>query len=158
MVWRVQPLKLLLVFLVLAGVILSAVDADAARKKRKRHRHVGPPAPYVEKYAAIVLDASSGRILYERMSNEARYPASLTKMMTLYLLFEQLQKGAVTLSTPLTASQYACSQEPTRLGLKPAIKSLSKTRSRRSSCAQPTTSPSWSPNIWAAANTPSPRA
>jgi D-alanyl-D-alanine carboxypeptidase len=120
MVWRVQPLKLLVLFLVVAGVILSSVaDADAARKKRKRHRHVGPPAPYVEKYAAIVLDASSGRILYERMSNETRYPASLTKMMTLYLLFEQLQKGAVTLSTPLTASQYACSQEPTRLGLKP---------------------------------------
>jgi D-alanyl-D-alanine carboxypeptidase len=121
MVRRVQPLlKLLLVFLVLAGVILaSAVDADAARKKKKRSRHVAPPAPYVEKYAAIVLEASSGRILYERMSNEARYPASLTKMMTLYLLFEQLQKGALTLSTPLTASQYACSQEPTRLGLKP---------------------------------------
>ncbi|MBL8782485.1 MAG: D-alanyl-D-alanine carboxypeptidase [Alphaproteobacteria bacterium] len=120
MVWRVQPLKLLVLFLVVAGVILSsAVDADAARKKKKRTRHVAPPAPYVEKYAAIVLEASSGRILYERMSNEARYPASLTKMMTLYLLFEQLQKGAVTLSTPLTASQYACSQEPTRLGLKP---------------------------------------
>jgi len=121
MAWRVQPLlKLLLVFLVLAGVILaSAVDADAARKKKKRTRHHAPPAPYVEKYAAIVLEAGSGRILYERMSNESRYPASLTKMMTLYLLFEQLQKGAVTLSTPLTASQYACSQEPTRLGLKP---------------------------------------
>jgi D-alanyl-D-alanine carboxypeptidase len=120
MVWRVQPLKLLVMFLVVAGVILSsAVDADAARKKKKRTRHVAPPAPYVEKYAAIVLEASSGRILYERMSHEARYPASLTKMMTLYLLFEQLQKGAVTLSTPLTASQYACSQEPTRLGLKP---------------------------------------
>jgi D-alanyl-D-alanine carboxypeptidase len=120
MVWRVQPLKFLLVFLILAGVILaSAVDADAARKKKKRTRHHAPPAPYVEKYAAIVLEASTGRILYERMSNEARYPASLTKMMTLYLLFEQLQKGAVTLSTPLTASQYACSQEPTKLGLKP---------------------------------------
>lgn len=119
MVWRVQPLKLLVLFLVVAGVILSSVaDADAARKK-KRKRHAAPPAPYVEKYAAIVLEASSGRILYERMSNETRYPASLTKMMTLYLLFEQLQKGAVTLSTPLTASRYACSQEPTRLGLKP---------------------------------------
>lgn len=101
----------------MVGVALSATDADAARKKKRRH--AAPPAPYVEKYAAIVLEANSGRVLYERMSTELRYPASLTKMMTLYLLFEQLQKGSVSLSTPLTASPYACSQEPTRLGLKP---------------------------------------
>ena len=118
MVWRVQPLRLLLVLLVLVGVVLSAADADAARK-RKRVRHYAPPMPYVEKYAALVMDATSGRVLYERMSTEQRYPASLTKMMTLYLLFEQLQKGTLSLSTPLTASAYACSQEPTRLGLRP---------------------------------------
>ncbi len=117
MVWRVQPLKIVLAVLVMAGVILSATDADA--RKRKRVRHAAPPAPYVEKYAAIVIDAASGKILHEQMASEPRYPASLTKMMTLYLLYEQLQKGTLTLSTPLTASAYACSQEPTRLGLKP---------------------------------------
>lgn len=116
--WRVQPFKALVAILVLVAFVLSATSAEAA-KKRKRTRHVAPPAPYVEKYAAIVLEAQSGRVLYERMSTEKRYPASLTKMMTLYLLFEQLQKGALTLSTPLTASAYACTQEPTRLGLKP---------------------------------------
>jgi D-alanyl-D-alanine carboxypeptidase len=117
--WRMQPLKALVAILVLVAFVLSATTAEAARKKRKKARYIAKPVPYVEKFAAIVLEAQSGRVLYERMSTEKRYPASLTKMMTLYLLFEQLQKGAVTLSTPLTASAYACSQEPTRLGLKP---------------------------------------
>jgi D-alanyl-D-alanine carboxypeptidase len=118
MVWRSQALKWLVSVLVIAGVVLaSAGDADA--RKKKRARKAAPPAPYVEKYAAIVIDAQTGRILHERMSTEQRYPASLTKMMTLYLLFSELQRGAITLSTPLTASAYACSQEPTRLGLKP---------------------------------------
>jgi D-alanyl-D-alanine carboxypeptidase len=115
--WRVRPLRLLVALFVMAGIVLSATDADA--RKRKRVRHHAPPAPYVEKYAAIVLDAATGRVLHEQMSMETRYPASLTKMMTLYLLFEQLQKGSLSLSTPLTASSYACSQEPTRLGLRP---------------------------------------
>jgi D-alanyl-D-alanine carboxypeptidase len=116
--WRTRPLKALVGILVLVAFVLSATTAEAARK-RKKARYIAKPVPYVEKYAAIVMEAQSGRVLYERMSNEKRYPASLTKMMTLYLLFEQLQKGSMTLSTPLTASAYACTQEPTRLGLKP---------------------------------------
>ncbi len=115
MVWRVWLTKAFLAILIIAGIALSAGDAEA--RKRKRVRHHAPPEPYVEKYAAIVIEANSGRILYERMSNEVRYPASLTKMMTLYLLFEQIQRGNISLSTTMTASSYAATQDPTRLGL-----------------------------------------
>ena len=92
MVRRVRPVKFLITLLVLIGIALSAGTADAARKK-KRVRHYRAPEPYVEKFAAVIVDANSGRVLYERMSSETRYPASLTKMMTLYLLFEQLDRG-----------------------------------------------------------------
>src|SRR5215470_13870459 len=104
MAWRVRPMRALLAFLLVVGVVLSAGTADA-RKKKKRYKRP-PPDPYahVEKFAAIVEEADTGRILYERMSTEQRYPASLTKMMTLYLLFENLQKGTLTLSSVMTAS------------------------------------------------------
>ena len=120
MVRRVQLWKLVLSVLVLTGVILSVGTADARKRARVTHHrhHVDvDPGPYVEKFAAIVIEANSGKILYERMSNEVRYPASLTKMMTLYLLFEQIQRGNLSLSTPMTTSAYAASQDPTRLGL-----------------------------------------
>ena len=122
MVRRGQLWKYLLTALTLLVVAsISADTADAARKRKgKRHRHVvTAPQPYVEKFAAIVIEANSGKVLYERMSTDTRYPASLTKMMTLYLLFEQVQKGNMTLSTPMTTSTYAASQDPTKLGLDP---------------------------------------
>lgn len=116
MVTRVRPLRFFVIILTLLAVVLSATTADAARKK-KRQKVYRAPVPYVEKFAAIVVDANTGRVLHERMAHEKRYPASLTKMMTLYLLFEQLEKGNVSLSTPMTASAYAASQDPTKLGL-----------------------------------------
>ena len=118
MVRRVGPLKLIISLLVIIGFVLASATADAARKKRHSRPHRAPE-PYVEKFAAIVIDANNGRVLYERMSNEIRYPASLTKMMTLYMLFEQLNRGNVSLSTTMTASAYASSQDPTKLGLEP---------------------------------------
>jgi len=117
MVRRVGPLHLFISLLTIFAVVFTAATADAARKKHHRARHYRAPEPYVEKGAAIVIDANSGKVLYERMSTEKRYPASLTKMMTLYLLFEQLEKGNISLSSKITASAYAASQDPTRLGL-----------------------------------------
>lgn len=118
MVRRVRPFYLFVTILTLLAVVLTAATADAGRKKRhaKAHRYHAPE-PYVEKGAAIVVDANTGKVLYERMANETRYPASLTKMMTLYMLFEQLDKGNVSMSTTITASAYAASQDPTKLGL-----------------------------------------
>lgn len=71
-----------------------------------------------EKDAALVMDASNGKILYERSAHETRYPASLTKMMTVFMAFDALEKGTVNLSTVITASPEAASQPPTRLGLR----------------------------------------
>ncbi|MGD0562746.1 MAG: serine hydrolase [Roseiarcus sp.] len=76
-------------------------------------------APSDPAFAAIVVDANSGRTLYGVNENELRHPASITKVMTLYLLFEQLDKGAVTLQTQIPVSEHAAAQEPSKLGLEP---------------------------------------
>ena len=70
-------------------------------------------------FAALVVDANSGRTLYAADENELRHPASLTKVMTLYLLFEQLEKGRLTLESPITMSAHAAAQAPSKLGLEP---------------------------------------
>ena len=70
-------------------------------------------------FAAIVVDANAGRTLYAANENEPRHPASLTKVMTLYLLFEQLDKGAMTLQTEIPISEHAAAQEPSKLGVQP---------------------------------------
>ncbi len=69
--------------------------------------------------AAIVVDGNSGRMLYGTNENELRHPASITKVMTLYLLFEQLEKGRFKLDSEIPISQHAAMQAPTKLGLAP---------------------------------------
>lgn len=69
-------------------------------------------------YAGIVLDAKSGKVLYESAADAARYPASVTKVMTLYILFEELKAGRLKLSSRLTVSKHAAAAVPTKLGLK----------------------------------------
>jgi D-alanyl-D-alanine carboxypeptidase len=70
-------------------------------------------------FAAIVVDGNSGETLYARNEHELRHPASVTKVMTLYLLFEQLEKGRLRLDTPLMISSHAAAQAPSKLGLQP---------------------------------------
>ena len=70
------------------------------------------------KYASIVVDADSGRVLHSSNADTRNYPASLTKMMTLYLLFDALENGTITLDTHLKVSRRAAGQAPSRLGLK----------------------------------------
>ncbi len=72
--------------------------------------------------SAIVVDTVSGRTLYAQDPNGLRYPASLTKMMTLYLLFEDLERGKVKLTSEFTASAHAQRQIPSKLGLRPGQK------------------------------------
>ncbi|RWC87907.1 MAG: D-alanyl-D-alanine carboxypeptidase [Mesorhizobium sp.] len=72
------------------------------------------PAP-PQKYAAIVVDGKSGKQLFEVNSTAQRYPASLTKMMTLYLLFEAMDTGRVTKETQIPVSDHAASQPPTKM-------------------------------------------
>lgn len=70
------------------------------------------------KFAGIVIDAKSGKVMYESSANAARYPASVTKVMTLYVLFQELEAGNITLKTKFTVSKYASQAVPTKLGLK----------------------------------------
>lgn len=72
-----------------------------------------------DRYAAIVIDANNGKVLFSRNGDDRRYPASLTKMMTLYMLFDALESGRATLSTPMKVSAYAAARPPSKLGLKP---------------------------------------
>ncbi|WP_413203381.1 serine hydrolase [Rhodospirillum sp. A1_3_36] len=69
-------------------------------------------------YASIVVDAETGTVLHARNADTRNYPASLTKMMTLYLLFEAMDQGKFTTSSRLKVSARAASQPPTKLGLK----------------------------------------
>jgi D-alanyl-D-alanine carboxypeptidase len=70
-------------------------------------------------FSAIVVDANSGRTLYSADENGLRHPASVTKVMTLYLLFEELDNGAMTLRTQIPISEHAAAQEPSKLGVQP---------------------------------------
>lgn len=71
-----------------------------------------------QKYAAIVVDANNGKILHSRSAYLERYPASLTKMMTLYLVFEDMKKGKITKSSKLKVSKKAAARPPSKLWLR----------------------------------------
>jgi D-alanyl-D-alanine carboxypeptidase len=71
-----------------------------------------------DRYAAIVMDARTSEVLLEEGADEARFPASLTKMMTLYMLFEALERQEINLDTRLTASRHASRMPPSRLGVR----------------------------------------
>ncbi|HEV7264278.1 MAG TPA: serine hydrolase [Falsiroseomonas sp.] len=77
-----------------------------------------------ERYAAIVLDHGSGRVLVAANADETRHPASLTKMMTLYMVFEALRDGQLTLNSRVPISAEAASRPPSKLGV-PAGQSIS---------------------------------
>ena len=76
------------------------------------------PAQAKQDYAGIVMDAKTGKVLYSHQADGRRYPASLTKMMTLYLLFEALDSGKVDQKTRIRFSNHAASMQPSKLGVK----------------------------------------
>jgi D-alanyl-D-alanine carboxypeptidase len=73
----------------------------------------------VEKHAALVIDVNSGAVLHKDDADALRHPASLTKMMTLYLTFECLESGRLKMSDMITISKHAASVAPSKLNLKP---------------------------------------
>jgi D-alanyl-D-alanine carboxypeptidase len=104
----------------LAAISLIATPAEARHWRHFRHyahRHAVPQ--YAPGFASMVVDANTGRTLSATNENELRHPASITKVMTLYLLFEQLEKGRLSLDSPLTVSEHAASQAPSKLGIEP---------------------------------------
>ncbi|MBE1236444.1 D-alanyl-D-alanine carboxypeptidase [Phaeovibrio sulfidiphilus] len=90
-----------------------AVGLAAGAGLTPRHAHANP------NYAAIVVDANTGQVIHARNADAQRYPASLTKMMTLYLLFEAMENGRYSTSSKLSVSQRAAGQAPSKLGLRP---------------------------------------
>ena len=76
------------------------------------------PAAANPKYSGIVIDAKTGKTLYANDADELRYPASLTKMMTLYLTFEALERGKIKLDTRVKFSANAAKEPPTKLGVR----------------------------------------
>lgn len=72
-----------------------------------------------DRHAALIVDANNGQVLHAAQADEPRYPASLTKMMTLYLAFEAIEQGRATYATRIRVSQEAASQPPTKLDLEP---------------------------------------
>ncbi|MCP4317155.1 MAG: D-alanyl-D-alanine carboxypeptidase [Hyphomicrobiales bacterium] len=76
------------------------------------------------KYAGFVIDAKTGKTLYASSADSHRYPASLTKMMTLYMVFEALDSGKISKKTHIRISKNAASEPPSKLGIR-AGKSIS---------------------------------
>ncbi|MBI5318252.1 serine hydrolase [Bradyrhizobium sp.] len=99
------------------AIIFTTESADA-RRYRGRH-HVQARSSYSPAFASIIVDGNSGAVLQSTNPDASRRPASLTKIMTLYLLFERLEAGKMTLDTQLPVSEHASEQAPTKLGLKP---------------------------------------
>jgi D-alanyl-D-alanine carboxypeptidase len=102
------------------AVTSGASDAHARRK------HLAPSETSTStttnndepRYSDIVVDGNSGAILHATNPDALRHPASLTKIMTLYLLFEQLESGRVKIDSSFDVSEHAAVQSPTKLGLR----------------------------------------
>ena len=92
--------------LVVTGMMMMALVAGAG-------------SAFALQSASIVVDAKSGKVLFSRAPDALCHPASLTKMMTLFLLFDALDSGRTSLASRITISAHAAAQAPSKLGLKP---------------------------------------
>ncbi|RTL50263.1 MAG: peptidase M15 [Bradyrhizobiaceae bacterium] len=102
------------------GVICTTDRADARRRHYRHHSsHHVERSSYSPAFASIIVDANSGATLQATSADSPRHPASLTKIMTLYMLFEKLETGKLRLDTSLNVSEHASEQAPTKLGLRP---------------------------------------
>ncbi len=132
---RSEPLNGLRGFVFAAAAIGTALAFSAtpvdAHYHRYHARYVHRPVAVAHGYhharaevysppsSAIVVDGNTGAVLHAASADALRHPASLTKIMTLYLLFERLEAGKIKLDTPLKVSAHAAEQAPTKLGVKP---------------------------------------
>lgn len=96
-----------------AALALTATLSPAEAARKKRGGGYSPP------YAAIVIDAKTGRMLHGVNENALRHPASITKVMTLYMLFEQMERGRFRMDSPLRVSSYAAARPPSKIGFDP---------------------------------------
>nr|WP_298413330.1 D-alanyl-D-alanine carboxypeptidase [uncultured Halomonas sp.] len=101
-----RGLSAVVAFAVVSTALLMPLQAEAANPR----------------YASIVLDVESGEVLSASNADAPRYPASLTKMMTLYLLFEAMEDNTLTLEDTFTVSSNAAAQPPSKLWVRPGDK------------------------------------
>ncbi len=123
---------------------VTSDPADARRRDKRSHgKLTSISSKYNPPYAAIVVDANNGAVLHAAAADAPRHPASLTKIMTLYLLFERLESGKIKLDTPMEVSQRRLDPGADQ-AWSPAGRhaSRSRTRSRALSPSRPTT-PQW---------------
>lgn len=95
------------------GVLLAALAAASLLPAAARAQ-IGS-----YRYSSIIVDDASGRVTEAVNADASRYPASLTKLMTLYMVFEALRDHRITLDQLVPVSEHAASMEPTKLGLVP---------------------------------------
>jgi D-alanyl-D-alanine carboxypeptidase len=113
-----RALRLCLLGLATISVAV-AFTTDTADARRRHRQHRVAVSSYSPAFSSIIVDANSGGTLQATSADSLRHPASLTKIMTLYLLFEQLESGKMKLDTEMDVSQHASQQAPTKLGLRP---------------------------------------
>jgi D-alanyl-D-alanine carboxypeptidase len=109
------------VFLIVAAALAipsNGADARHHLQASQNAHHSAPAEGYSPPSASIVVDGNTGKVLQESNPDAPRHPASLTKIMTLYLLFERLDLHKIKLDTPLNVSAKAAEQPPSTLGLK----------------------------------------
>ena len=107
---------------VTAAVIFTSDSAEARRRHYRHYAHVRhheARESYSPAFSSIIVDGNSGATLSANNPDASRHPASLTKIMTLYLLFERLDAGKMKLDTEMEVSEHASEQAPTKLGLRP---------------------------------------
>ena len=117
-----SPARRLLVSILAAAFALTSLSGVAEAKARHKHSsgHLSSFLHFTSqpKYASIVVDAKTGEVLYEQSPDAHRYPASLTKIMTLYLAFEALQDHQLSYDDRLVISPHAAAQAPSKVGLR----------------------------------------
>jgi len=99
-----------------AAAVLAALTVPADARRGHKHARGGG---YNPPYAAMVVDVKSGRVLHAVNEDSLRHPASITKVMTLYMLFEQMERGRFALDSDLTVSARAAAMAPSKLGFRP---------------------------------------
>jgi D-alanyl-D-alanine carboxypeptidase len=106
-----------------SAVLFTSDSADARGHRRHRshdaRHHQAARETYNPAYSSIIVDGNSGTTLAANNPDASRHPASLTKIMTLYLLFERLETGKMKLDSEMGVSSRASEQAPTKLGLRP---------------------------------------
>jgi len=117
--WRVCSFG----FVAVTAAVAFTTDTAEARHRHSyhhvRHYHSESHEDYSPAFSSIIVDGNSGATLTSTNPDASRHPASLTKIMTLYLLFERLDAGKIKLDTEMPVSKHASEQDPTKLGLMP---------------------------------------